>query len=407
MKKVLFSLMILASSSAMAQADVYHLLQKSELNNPALQAEYRAMQADKEILNKANAAFLPDVTLSANYSNSEGSDSTTSGVALSQALYNKPAFTLYEQAEKQAGLASLNWQKALQDHRLAFADLWLSVWLAKQNVALVKSEKESTDLQLEKAELAFKLGSANQMDLLEAKAQSDLVQSKWLQAQSDLEIEQKTLANFVGIALKDIHLFTQTLDQLKQLTGLEFESDLDNNIDLRKARLALSIARDSLQAKQDESMPTLNLTAQYNESDVAIQEGGTVGLSLNWNVFDRGLRGTEKTELRYKEEQAKFALQDGQESVQLSYEQLIETRKTLQQKLIATQAAVDSSKAFLDLAEQGYQEGLKSLLDVFQARSNFFGAKQSLYETQKEAFITDLQLLAVTNQLTAETFQGL
>ncbi len=407
MKKTLISLMVLASTQVFAQADVYHLLKKSELNNPALQAEYRSMQADKEILNKANAAFLPNVTLSADYANSEGNESSSSSVTVAQALYNKPAFTLYEQAEKQAGLASLNWQKSLQNHRLDFAEIWLDVWLAKQNVALVQAEKESTNLQLEKAELAFKLGSANQMDLLEAKAQSDLVKSKWLQAQSDLEIEQKTLANFVGIALKDIHAFTQSLDQLSQLTGLSFDSDLDNNIDLRKARLALSIARDSLQAKKDEFIPTLNLTAQYTESDISTQDGGTVGLSLNWNVFDRGLRGTEKTELRFKSEQAKFQLQNSQETVQLNFEQLIETRKTLQQKLIATQAAVDSSKAFLDLAEQGYQEGLKSLLDVFQARSNFFGAKQSLYETQKDAFITDLKLLAVTNQLTEETFKGL
>jgi len=197
------------------------------------------------------------------------------------------------------------------------------------------------------------------------------------------------------------------LVQLSPLTRLKFAEDLANNVALRKSRLALSIARDRLQAKKDEFIPTLNLTAQYTESDISTQEGGTVGLSLNWNVFDRGLRGTEKTELRFKSEQAKFELQNSQETVQLNFEQLIETRKTLQQKLIATQAAVDSSKAFLDLAEQGYQEGLKSLLDVFQARSNFFGAKQSLYETQKDAFITDLQLLAVTNQLTEETFKGL
>ena len=110
MKKTLISLMVLASTQVFAQADVYHLLKKSELNNPALQAEYRSMQADKEILNKANAAFLPNVTLSADYANSEGNESSSSSVTVAQALYNKPAFTLYEQAEKQAGLASLNWQ---------------------------------------------------------------------------------------------------------------------------------------------------------------------------------------------------------------------------------------------------------------------------------------------------------
>ncbi|WP_127957484.1 outer membrane channel protein TolC [Serratia microhaemolytica] len=423
MKKLLpflVSLSIAGFSTGSWAEDLLQVYQKAKESNPDLRKSAADRDAAYEQISAARSPLLPQLGLSAGYTYSSGfrdaadthSDVTSGSLGLTQTLFDMSKWRSLTMQEKSAGIADVTFQSASQKLILDTATAYFNVLQALDSLSYVQANKKAVYRTLDQTTQRFNVGLVAITDVQNARANYDNVLANEVAARNNLDNAIESLRQVTGIfypQLASLDTGKFTTRQPDAVANLLKQAE-SRNLNLLAARLAQDLAREQIKSAQSGHMPTLNLNASSSISNT--KNGGAanqspdrdvgqnqIGVSLNLPLYSGG--GTRS---RVKQAEYNFIGASEQlESVHRSVEQTVRSSfnniSASISSINAYQQAVVSAQSSLDATEAGYEVGTRTIVDVLNATTTLYNAKQQLSNARYAYFINQLNIQAALGTL--------
>ena len=412
---IALGLLIAYSANAADLLEVYQAAEQQDQVYAAAKATYNA---SLEKLPQARSALRPQVNLQApltyNYvrNNPKGDSIPTTSdnyaganitLSLTQALYRPENSIIVDQANLQLAQVEAQLAQAQQDLIIRASQAYFDALLAEDNVAVSRNQKIAISEQLAQAKRNFEVGTATITDTHEAQARYDLAVAREIADQSDLEVKRRAIEILVGKPMDQ-------LSPLREHVSLPAPkpNDMGQWVDAAQAqslqvavfKSAEDIAVKEIERNKAAFKPTVDFVANLNENYNTSKKAGfgqdtqsaAVGIRLNYDIWEGGLRNSKVRESVALREKARFDLENARRQVAQNARQAylgvtsgIAQVKALEQAVISTQSQLESTKL-------GQEVGVRTGVDVLNAQQQLYTARRDLYSAQYNTILNQLKL---------------
>lgn len=405
--------MALSSSQVYAAEGLLSLYDLAAQRDAQLQQAQAQFAADQELLNQAKSVLLPTISAQASYQQNDYSipvpiaakESQQQKLQLNQPLFDAASFARYEQAKSLVQQAETVYLLSQQQLMLRLSQSYLDVLKGQQLLSFAQAQLASTEKQRDQIDAGVKVGLTNPIDLLEVQARYDMALADVSQATNLLAISQENLARLIGQpvpVLKSLALDTR-LPSLMESPEQLSQTGAQGNLNLRLNQRKVQASEQQVNATRAAHYPTVSLQASMSNLDSRTQffnspyQTNSIGVVLNVPLYSGGLVTSQVRQAEQQRLAAQAGLRYAEEQAKLDVLSLAKTVQMAQSRLQALRQAVISNEAFLQAAEEGNRVGLKSLVDVLNARTLLYKTKQDL----ANALFDDVQ-----NRLSLRAAQG-
>ena len=431
MKKLLPLLigLSLGGFSVASQAEnLLQIYQQARLTNPDLRSSAADRDAAFEKINEARSPLLPQLGLGADYTYTSGyrdssdthSNTTSGSLQLTQTIFDMSKWRALTLQEKNAGIQDVTYQTAQQNLMLNTATAYFNVLRAIDSLSYIEAQKQSIYRQLDQTTQRFNVGLVAITDVQNARAQYDNVLANEVAARNALDNELETLRQVTGNyypTLASLNIDRFRTDKPQPVNALLKEAE-SRNLNLLSARLSQDLAREQIRYYESGHMPTLGLNASTNlsnnkyggsravQSD-SITGNNQVGLSFSLPLYQGGLVNSQV-------KQAQYAFVSASEQLESAHRSTVQTVRSSFNNINASISSIDaykqavvSAQSSLDAMEAGYQVGTRTIVDVLDATTTLYNAKQQLSDARYDYLINQLNIKSALGTLNEQDLQAL
>ncbi|MCG8710397.1 outer membrane channel protein TolC [Brenneria sp. 4F2] len=434
MKKLLPLLigLSLGGFSVMSQAEnLLQVYQQAKNTNPDLRSSAATRDAAFEKINEARSPLLPQLGLGADYTYTDGfrdnsgvnNDVKSASLQLTQTLFDMSKWRALTLQEKQAGIEDVTFQTAQQSLILNTATAYFNVLRAIDSLSYINAQKQAIYRQLDQTTQRFNVGLVAITDVQNARAEYDSVLASEVLARNTLdnylEVLRQVSGNFYPqLASLDIKRFsTQKTGGVNDL----LKEAENRNLSLLSARLSQDLAREQIRYAQTGHMPTLDLTASSSVSDTSYSGSNTrgssyndsnvgqnkVGVSFNLPLYSGGATSSQVKQAQHSFVSASELLESAHRSVVQTVRSSFNNISASISSINAYKQAEVSAQSSLDAMEAGYQVGTRTIVDVLEATTTLYNAKQQLSSARYDYLINQLNIKSALGTLNESDLQTL
>ncbi|MEN0581124.1 outer membrane channel protein TolC [Phytobacter palmae] len=434
MKKLLPILigLSLTGFSAMSQAEnLLQVYQQARLSNPDLRKSAADRDAAFEKINEARSPLLPQLGLGADYTYSNGyrdsngvnSNATSGSLQLTQTLFDMSKWRALTLQEKSAGIQDVTYQTDQQTLILNTATAYFNVLSAIDSLSYTEAQKQAIYRQLDQTTQRFNVGLVAITDVQNARSQYDTVLANEVTARNNLDNAVESLRQVTGNyypQLASLNVDGFKTDKPQAVNALLKDAE-SRNLTLLQARLSQDLAREQIRQAQDGHLPTLDLTASTAVSNTSYSGSRTnsaryddskigqnkVGLSFSLPLYQGGMVNSQVKQAQYNfvgaSEQLESAHRSVVQTVRSSYNNVNASISSIN----AYKQAVVSAQSSLDAMEAGYSVGTRTIVDVLDATTTLYNAKQQLSSARYNYLINQLNIKSALGTLNEQDLLAL
>jgi len=438
MKKLLPILIGLSLSgfSTLSQAEnLMQVYQQARLSNPELRKSAADRDAAFEKINEARSPLLPQLGLGADYTYSNGyrdsngvnSNATSASLQLTQTLFDMSKWRALTLQEKSAGIQDVTYQTDQQTLILNTATAYFNVLNAIDVLSYTQAQKDAVYRQLDQTTQRFNVGLVAITDVQNARSQYDTVLANEVTARNNLDNAVEQLRQVTGnyypeLASLNVDGFKTNKPQAVNALLKEAEN---RNLSLLQARLSQDLAREQIRQAQDGHLPTLDLTAStgvsdtsYSGSKTRASDAGTryddsnegqnkIGLSFSLPLYQGGMVNSQVKQAQYNFVGASEQLESAHRSVVQTVRSSFNNINASISSINAYKQAVVSAQSSLDAMEAGYSVGTRTIVDVLDATTTLYNAKQQLANARYTYLINQLNVKSALGTLNEQDLVAL
>ena len=414
---LIISFSLCGSASAENLLDIY---QQAQEKDPQLLEAKAQRDAAFEKINEAQAANLPQINLGADlsYQKTNQDDKQTASIAgaslgLSQSIYRRSNWINSDITAKLATQSDVNYNYEKQSLIVNTANAYFSVLSAKDALEYSNANLEALKRQLDETQQRYTVGMTAITDVDEAKAAYDLASADVIVAENNLANSYEGLRQLTGTEHKQLDLLDTerfTPVPLNDTSDNWMKQAQDNNLQLHQQRIAKDIAKQQIDLAQTGHEPTLDLGANlgsnytdYKNSGTGYDDGtlntGSIGFKFNLPLYSGGAVDSRVKQAQFNYVSASEALEKNYRSIQAdlyrSYNDVngaIGSVRAYQQSVISAQSALTATRA-------GYEVGTRTVVDLLDATTKLYSAKQQLSSARYGYILKLLQLKQVAGNL--------
>ncbi|WP_034943346.1 outer membrane channel protein TolC [Erwinia oleae] len=435
MKKLLplFIGLSLGGFSVGSQAEnLLQVYQQARLSNPDLRSSAADRDAAFEKINEARSPLLPQLGLGADYTYNSGyrdssgihSNTTSGSLQLTQTIFDMSKWRALTLQEKQAGIQDVSYQASQQTLILNTATAYFNVLNAIDTLSYNEAQKQSIYRQLDQTTQRFNVGLVAITDVQNARSQYDTVLANEVTARNNLDNNLETLRQVTGnyyLSLASLNVDSFKPVKPKPVNALLKEAE-SRNLNVLTARLSQDLAREQIRVSESGHLPTVDLTASTGLSNSkyggsranqtastadSISGSNQVGLSFSLPLYSGGAVSSQVKQSQYAyvsaSEQLESAHRTAVQTVRSSFNNVNASISSID----AYKQAVVSAQSSLDAMEAGYQVGTRTIVDVLDATSTLFNAKQQLSDARYNYMINELNIKAALGTLNEQDLADL
>lgn len=387
-----------ATAAPSAQADDLLEIYQQALNSDPIVLQAKAQRdALFESIEENRAPLLPTISASVGYarywydpSSSSNSETITSGLSLSQVIYDHSAWVGLTLAEMAASQADSIYASTLQSLITRVTTAYFDVLTAKDNYEFQGAEKAAIERQLEQTKQRFAVGLTAITDVHEAQAQYDLASALEILALNTLDNSYEALREITGVD----HQSIDVLDTNRFSAGTPAPASStdwlkmaeNSSIDLMTQRIAKDIANETISLYKAGHMPSLSLSAGYDNTSV-LNPGSdykttSVGLTLSVPIFE-GFAVTSQVK------QAQFAYIEASEKLEQTHRSVTKNVRNNFNNVTASissikayEQSVISSESALKATQAGFEVGTRTIVDVLNRTRDLYDSKRQLSDAR-------------------------
>jgi outer membrane protein len=347
---------------------------------------------------------------------------------LTQTVFRWDQWQRLKQADSRVALAEANYRAAQQDLMVRVSQRYFDVLAADDTLSAAEATLEAVSRQLEQAEKRFEVGLIAITDVQEARAAHDSATAGVIAAKRALASANEFLRELSGEAYEQLVKPAEAmpLDEPKPLDEQGWvDQAIEQNLNVVAARLGVDIAKANVKIAQSGHMPTVDLFAQYGETDRdAVQanqafdpsgdlppgarvEGDAdsntnsdvIGLRVNVPLFTGGGTRSQVREQTYlhraERERLEGAIRSAERETRDAYLGVIAEKARVQ----ALGQAVKSNQTALEATEAGFEVGTRTTVDVLDARRRLFEAQRDYARSRYDYLINLVRLKSASGVL--------
>lgn len=409
-----------AHAQSMSLGHAYSMALQHE---PKLRSAALKTQATEELIPQSRARLFPQIqgSLSYGYYDYEAQyltkpvkeDYSSYSISASQAIYHPEYWRGVDESKARVKGAQYSYIAQAQQLGLDVAKAYFECIRAHQSVDLADSQKKYYETKYNQQEEMLKVGLTNRIDLLEAKVHRDRALFEWLTEQKRLNVNKLKLEHLVGETIGEIVSFdfdTIALDVFS-MDKTVWEKKLGNNPSLKSSEYSNEMARHQVAMRQYEHYPKVDLSLTrketYTQDTVSHQYDNQAIIQMSIPIYQGGYAQSKVREGLKLLDSSAQDLDYVRKQIRLQFEGSWAERSLLIEKIRVLRESEKSAELFVRSVEQGQASGLKSFVDVLEARAKLYTVKRDLVDAGYELINNQLSLLDITGELNSQTLEDL
>lgn len=387
-------------------------------NEPKLGALAFKTEAAKEYIEQSRARLFPQMQgnvswgryeYEAEYLRAPVKESYTSySLSASQPLYHPELWRGVDEAKAREAAARYQFIAQAQQLGLDVAKAYFELLRTQRNVEMLASQKEYYETKYRQLEEMLKFGLTNRIDLLESKIHRDKAVSEWLTEQRRVQVAKMRLQHFINAEIAEIPSFDFASVDTSVLFGEKsvWEAQLENNPSFRSALLTRDVTRHQIAIRKYEHYPKIDLNLArketYTQDTVSHKYDNQAVVQMAIPIYQGGYTQSKVREAMLLSESAQKELDYTQLETKLHFEELWADHELNAQSLDVLRESEKSAELFLESVEKGHKAGLKSIVDVLEAKSKLFEIKRDAVDAGYRLVDNYLGILDVSGRLNSE-----
>lgn len=391
--------------------DIYHSAKNQDMQ---VESARLGLAAQSEQRNQARAAILPSLSTDAglNYGQSETQSQTSTttidnnttqsvGLSLKQGLYHRDVIKQAESVEELIKLAELQYSQSEQTLILRVAQSYFTVLAAHDSLELAEREQKAIKQQLNQIRQRFEVGLSAITDLHEAQARYDLSTAQLVSAQSTLSSAREALREMINREIPPLSRLTAT-DlplTLPKPEGVEewVKLALDQSPLLKLQRAQVAVAQLAIEQARSSYYPGVDLVGRVSRNDNSNSKASdttsqSIGIQLNWTLYNGGYTSSRMEELRLKLQQAEAQLEQQQRATVKTTRSAYLAVSTGIELVKARKQVISSAQTALSATETGLNVGTRTTVDLLNAQKDLFSAQRDSSKARYELILALLSL---------------
>lgn len=295
------------------------------------------------------------------------------------------------QSKHDRDASALTYDRARQEVVFSVADNFLAYVNSVEQVHIHEENLESQRQQLAQIEEFVNVGARPISDLYQQQAATAQAELQVLDAQRTAQLNKTRLIQV--LQLDPFGEYEFAAPQLEDLNVMPEAYDLDEllraafgeRVDLEAQEERILAAREGIRIARSQYWPSVNVSGNYRSNfspdsqggvldQIDVNRGNSVGFSISYPIFDRFSRGTQvqQAEVQYQNEM--LELESLQQQVALQVRQAYLDYQMTQKRLEVTGTQVRAAEQSVEAAEERYNVGAGTLLELTQARALYVEA---------------------------------
>tara|TARA_B100000524_G_scaffold348361_1_gene252637 strand:- start:148 stop:1455 length:1308 start_codon:yes stop_codon:yes gene_type:complete len=421
MYKISFFLtMLLFISPVGYAADLLDIYNRSLDFNNELKIKNNDHKISEELYNQTASTIFPEVSIIANTEENNinkyvGPGSTkdytseTASLKITQPLLRLYFFDELNKANSKIDKSRINVNNFKKDLLIKSTDLYFTLINLKNNYRANFIKTEMMSKKLDNAKKLYQNGYITNIELNRYKNSFSLADVELEISRNQLELAKQDVYMFTGKDILEIHNLNHMIGipisnyDVESLTSTAMVT-FDN---IKIAMLDVDISKNEIESNKSKHFPTIDLTATYDYSDVrggarfgvTTRESNTVGLTLNFPIYQGGYQNSKISEAKYKYQNAKLNLDQLRRSVRRDINDKINTHNLLKKVILVKRDKYNDSNENYKTMISGYKKGIYSDIDLKESEYNLIIAKNELISSTLEYMSTDLSIKKYSSEL--------
>jgi outer membrane protein len=305
--------------------------------------------------------------------------------------------------------------RANQEVAFRVATAYYKLLTAQERLTAAQETLKTAQTTEDAAEAQLNNGRSTRPDVLNARAETSQAVFDLESADGDEKIARVALREVVGAEPSPyIVIEGQDKTPLPQVLTVTIEALIDraiaNRPDLMAQAAEIRAADKEAKAVKAEYLPRITLSAtgaqtsvwpttDFGELGQASEPTWTVGLGVEWRLFDGGARKNELAIARSKGREARDEMREKQDQATREVWTAYIGFRTAMRKQQAAQALLDSAGESYSASLDAYKYGVKNLIDVVTAEKQLAQARLSGVSARSGLFLQAVDLEFVTGNL--------
>ncbi len=404
----------LFSLSTVAADDLWATYQQARLTDPQLQIAAANQSSRNEVRPQALAALRPTLTLNGQLDyqrqhlaglTEDRYASNNLALSLVQPIYRRAAWLALGQVDKELAQADIQYQIAAQSLIMRVAQAYFGVLGAQDDLRFAHSEKTAIARQLEQARQRFAVGLVAMTDVHEVQARADQAGAALLSAENALDNAREVLREMTRTPPRALAKLQADVPlQIPQTQQDWHTRATEHSLPLRAAKLAANIAQDQIAIQQSAHYPSLDLTANLNQSDTRARSGAdstnrSISLQLSIPMYQGGRVQSQVRQAQFNAQAAQAELTRQQHAIERQISTAYRGIQTSIARVTALQAVQVSAQSALQATQAGFDAGTRTLVDVLNNQRDLYRARRDYAQARYQYILSTLSLYQAAGTL--------
>ncbi|QKG30302.1 TolC family protein [Campylobacter sp. RM16187] len=406
-KILLLSLFLAANASEVSLSTAYEMALQN--NNELIQNTFERLATTQRV-KQATAALLPSISVQATYNiekytqedrvNIKIDESFYKyGINLNQVIFRPSLWYQKNQQEIREAGSELSLESVRQELVKKVAKAYFDYAYAKQKLKLAQSYKESNEARYNKMQKSLKFGLVNKMDTLESKVRYDESRLEVNKANRDIEITKLSFEKLIGEDIEIGDIFSNlNIGFFKGVNILNF-NNLSENLDLKQSELLEIYSGNEYKKAKAERFPTVDLNLgffnqhyidNYRFKDKTKKLEGSIRFSMP--LFTSGFNSAKIEEARLLQIASAHRHINAQKEINIKQKQIMSDFISYIDKFEIAKDAIGYAKIYEESIQKGYEEGLKNIVDLLDAKVRVFNSENELLNAGYKLITAYLEL---------------
>ena len=314
-------------------------------------------------------------------------------VSLQQVLFNWQAFAARRRATQVENQMEAEYYFELSRLLTDVAQRYLSVLLAQDSLTSISAEVDAVTNQLNQIQSLYNLQLAQITDLRQAEASLVATQAEQLRLEAELAIAQQNLRAVTGIDVGTLYVLSDEIEVPEAQNNMQYWAEMAerSNQQVRARRYALEAAEESISESRGAYMPRVSFFATRQESNVGFDnrflgdiDTTYIGLDVTIPIYAGGTNRARESEARAQRNIAENELRQTELDANASVRSAFLQQQSSKLLTEAARRLVDSTRLFSEAAQQGFELGTVTNVDVLNALRDQFQAERDLQRARYE-----------------------
>ncbi len=422
--KFLLSIFVASLITSYIQANTLTITQAYKLaleNDNGLKSLEYQFKSNQENINQIEASLYPQINATIISSKTDyeinnlqfrtdydvSEKSTDYGISLNQVIYNEDLSTKIEMEKTKISLSKLTIELKKQELSKKVIQLYIDILQAKNRIKLYESYTKFNKYRLDAIQKRYDMNLANKMDLLQMQVDynsSKIDLSKEKEFFKIYKLKFKKLIGNIPFELSEFNFNKLDMDKIKKMQILvEKIHNFSSNINVQQANMSKKLASQGIDNAYSGHMPTLNIDAKYTKFDsddisTDYENSQKIMLQLKIPIYHGGSVESKVISSTLIKKATDEDLLKSINDTKIQYGEHIVLFNASVESLTLYKEALDSANLYYEAISMGFDNGLKSIIELNEAKNKLYEVKYKYIKNIYEMIDSYAGLLILINR---------